>query len=365
MRMIQDSLLPTVRLDCGYAPRDHDEFIRHFLLPATASDLSQQDASHSEVTALLLYYVLMRLGFPTELVAEYFEWRSDRAFSGLSFPMRGRLVYKLASGEPMTLLGNTIMSMAVSAHHYALPRGTPSIWKGDDALISGVHHPPATASAYVRNLGVTVKTAFPAFAPDFAGRVHLPTRSFPAPERLIAKHSARTLAPETILAIHQAHVDQDFNPDYTERLHLAAHLQRVAPLAPGDALVILDFLVAINDLGFFLGSIAPELQPDPTSLDTRIAMLPCRVLADDRNGDCAAAALAALTGLAPPVVRASLHELTPTHVRRPYATWYPAVVAFAHKHRVLITRRPTDSFRGIVRLGDHLIAVTPLPTPTK
>ncbi|ACE88957.1 polyprotein [Sclerotinia sclerotiorum RNA virus L] len=304
MEVLQGCLYDEVLIDCGYNGAIIDGHVARHILghPTTETDLTQQDSTHDETCRLLIDEVLRRLNIPLDLISEYLESRSHRSVTGLSYKVSFDVYERMFSGEPMTLLGNCIMNMALVAHRFALPPRSASVWKGDDGLLRGMHFPRPSAASLLARIGARVKVDHQP-VPEFTSRVHLSSgRSLPDPAKVLAKFTLRRFDAHNVLEYHAAHVDQHFDPSPLEAAELACAMAARRQISLSSALTIVRTCHALNDLRYFISLVKLDttdplaaclaLGPGATTSSGFQVHPDSVIIADSRDQDCAVVALA-------------------------------------------------------------------------
>jgi hypothetical protein len=96
------------------------------------TDFTMFDSQQDQFTQAIEKYFLLRLGFSEDFVEHYYSFRSNYTVIGGS--IKGKSKYEKTSGEPMTLLMNTIIS-AVLSNYFLRGEGKFLLaMKGDDGF---------------------------------------------------------------------------------------------------------------------------------------------------------------------------------------------------------------------------------------
>lgn len=155
-------------LDQGYAQENVDKF---------ACDFTEYDSSQYELSPYANAIFMYAMGAPLLLIDLYLTMRRDWVLSDDMMKLYGH--HKMHSGEPFTLVGNTLFGMLIIAEAVEFDHLVYAAFKGDDSAIAGRNirfHPHA--QAWCRKRGLQLKDEYPPHM-EFTGMLVTPYGYFP------------------------------------------------------------------------------------------------------------------------------------------------------------------------------------------
>lgn len=132
-----------------------------------ADDFSEYDSSQYVLSPLINCVFMLAMGAPHLLVDMYMTMRTDWVLSNDMFKMYGH--EKMHSGEPFTLVGNSLFCMFVIANTMDFDLLAYALFKGDDSGLCG-HNVRFNNAAmqWTTSRGLILKAEFPKFM-EFTG----------------------------------------------------------------------------------------------------------------------------------------------------------------------------------------------------
>lgn len=159
--------------------KDLDDFCaQHDIkLDNFANDFAEYDSSQFMLSPYVNSVFMLMMGAPAKLVDVYVNMRSHWTLSNEIITMHG--YEKMHSGEPFTLIGNTIFGMIVIANCIDFDRLAYAVFKGDDSGLSG-HNIVFNNNVinFAKKRGLVMKVDYPPHL-EFAGSLVTPYGYYP------------------------------------------------------------------------------------------------------------------------------------------------------------------------------------------
>lgn len=142
-----------------------------------ACDFTEYDSSQYELSPLANSVFMLAMGAPPLLVDMYLEMRRQWCLSDDMMKLIGK--HKMHSGEPFTLVGNTLFGMLVIAHAVDFSDLCFACFKGDDSGICGTDvRFNDQAMQWCAGRGLQLKDEYPRYL-EFTGMFITPYGYFP------------------------------------------------------------------------------------------------------------------------------------------------------------------------------------------
>lgn len=142
-----------------------------------ACDFTEYDSSQYELSPMINSVFMFALGAPVKLIDMYCTMRRDWVLSDDMMKLYGH--HKMHSGEPFTLIGNTMFGMFVLAHALDWDHLAYAAFKGDDSAIHAdnirFNH---AAMQWCSSRGLHLKDEYPTWM-EFIGMLVTPYGFFP------------------------------------------------------------------------------------------------------------------------------------------------------------------------------------------
>nr|AVM87261.1 nonstructural polyprotein [Dongbei arctic lamprey hepevirus] len=227
--------------------RDDDERL--------ATDFTEFDSTQNEITAHYELRVLRMCGVKNEILDLYKALRSNYRISGKSGLVQGQ--WMRHSGEPNTLLGNTLVTMGVIGACYEIRGDLCAMFKGDDSYVAAERVTSLMSMDEIaETYGMITKEERPE-VPEFVSFFLTHEGVVPNLRRLLAKVSEKNMDPQLMDEYREA-VRSDLAILQCARKRIAcfAANELALGMSPDRVAVVYDMLHS-----FSCGRGVPSLQP--------------------------------------------------------------------------------------------------------
>ncbi|AVP32821.1 polyprotein [Rocahepevirus ratti] len=172
-KAIVDVLPPNVLYGDQYAPETLSSLVESAnFMRVFENDFSEFDSTQNNFSLALECEIMVEVGMPLWLVNLYHLIRSAWVLQAPQEGLKG--VWKKHSGEPGTLLWNTVWNMAVIAHCYEFQDLAVAAFKGDDSVVCcSMYTSMARAADLITGCGLKLKVNFNDVG-SFAGLIVCP-----------------------------------------------------------------------------------------------------------------------------------------------------------------------------------------------
>ncbi|BBZ90076.1 polyprotein [Brown algae RNA virus 1] len=138
--VLLECLQPKWMIDTGVTAASRDGHInailmRHSTMKMLESDFSKFDKSQEEVILAATCKILAKLGMSLEAAQEWYDCHRNNTLVFHKLGIQVLTEYQRRSGDVLTFLGNTIVTMMTLAFVYNLAEAYGGIFGGDDSLI--------------------------------------------------------------------------------------------------------------------------------------------------------------------------------------------------------------------------------------
>lgn len=156
-----------------------DEFVKQYdiKMDLLANDFAEFDSTQYMMSPILNSVFMLHLGAPPLLVDVYLNMRQHWTLSNDIAKIHGH--EKMHSGEPFTLVGNTLFCMVIIAHCIDFDELCFGVFKGDDSGLGGINlRFNNNVLQFAKKRGLIMKADYPPFL-EFAGSLITPYGYYP------------------------------------------------------------------------------------------------------------------------------------------------------------------------------------------